>query len=141
MATKKNDPVKPKKDKWGRSESSKFYSFNPDTKKYEDKAKQKDFENRKYAAANPVRAKINKSLGLETTPPGDRGIFNYFKTGGMVNSNKKVTVSKVAKGRPAKSAEPKGASTKTKGKTGGTSKAPKTAVPKAKYGMSMKKSC
>jgi|688.fasta_scaffold1219459_2 hypothetical protein len=63
------------------------------------------------------------------------------KTGGMVNSNASVQASKVAKGRPAKSAEPKGASTKTKGKTGGTSKAPKTAVPKAKYGMSMKKSC
>jgi hypothetical protein len=35
------------------------------------------------------------------------------------------------------------AQTSPKGKTGGTSKAPKTALPKAKYGMSMKgkKSC
>ena len=45
-----------------------------------------------------------------------------FKTGGMVNANAKVTASKVAKG-----------------KVGGISKASKTAVPKAKYGMSMRK--
>lgn len=45
-----------------------------------------------------------------------------MKTGGMVNSNAKVTASKAAKG-----------------KVGGISKAPKTAIPKAKYGMSMRK--
>ena len=45
-----------------------------------------------------------------------------MKVGGMVNSNKKITVSK----------------TTTKYK-GGISKAPKTAIPKAKYGMSMSK--
>jgi hypothetical protein len=45
-----------------------------------------------------------------------------MKTGGMVNSNTKVTASKAAKG-----------------KVGGISKAPKTAIPKAKYGMSMRK--
>ena len=43
------------------------------------------------------------------------------KVGGMVNSNSKAAVQKVAKG-----------------KVGGKSKAPKTAVPKAKYGMTMK---
>lgn len=45
----------------------------------------------------------------------------YLKTGGMVNSNSKVSASKVARGR-----------------VGGTSTAPRTAVPKAMYGMSMK---
>jgi hypothetical protein len=45
-----------------------------------------------------------------------------MKTGGMVNSNAKVSASKVARG-----------------KVGGTSTAPKTAVPKAKYGMVMRK--
>ena len=45
-----------------------------------------------------------------------------YKTGGMVNSNAKVAVSKVAKG-----------------KVGGKSTAPKTAIPKAKYGMSMRR--
>jgi hypothetical protein len=43
------------------------------------------------------------------------------KTGGMVNSNAKIAASKVAKG-----------------KVGGTSSAPKTAMPKAKRGGVMK---
>ena len=48
-----------------------------------------------------------------------------MKTGGMVNSNAKVSASK-----------------KATGKVGGTSSAPKTAVPKAKMGGAMKrKSC
>jgi hypothetical protein len=64
---------------------------------------------------------------------------NNFKTGGMVNSNAKVTASKVAKGRPAKSAEPKSASKVATGKVGGISKAPKAATPKMKMGGSMKK--
>ena len=44
-----------------------------------------------------------------------------MKTGGMINANKSVTASKAAKGR-----------------SGGTSKAPKTAIPKAMYGTSMR---
>ena len=44
-----------------------------------------------------------------------------FKTGGMVNQNAKVLASRVAKGT-----------------VGGTSVAPKGAVPKAKYGTSMR---
>jgi len=63
----------------------------------------------------------------------------YMKTGGMVNPNATVQASKVAKGRPAKSAEPKSAAKKATGKTGGISKAPKAAMPKAKYGMSMRR--
>lgn len=62
-----------------------------------------------------------------------------YKTGGMVNPNASVQASKVAKGRPTKSAEPKSAAKKATGKTGGITKAPKTAVPKAKYGMVMRK--
>lgn len=49
------------------------------------------------------------------------GSTKKMKTGGMTNANKSVTASKVAKGR-----------------SGGTSKAPKTAVPKAMYGTSMR---
>jgi hypothetical protein len=67
------------------------------------------------------------------------GAMKKYKTGGMVNPNASVQASKVAKGRPAKSAEPKSAAKKATGKVGGISKAPKTAVPKAKYGMSMRK--
>jgi hypothetical protein len=61
-----------------------------------------------------------------------------MKTGGMVNSNAKVSASKVAGGRPAKSAEPKSASKRATGRVGGTSTAPKTAMPKAKMGGSMR---
>ena len=64
---------------------------------------------------------------------------NNFKTGGMVNSNAKITASKVASGRPTKSAEPKSAAKKATGKVGGISKAPKAAAPKMKMGGSMKK--
>lgn len=47
---------------------------------------------------------------------------SMMRTGGMTNSNAKVFASKIAKGT-----------------VGGKSKAPKSAMPKAKMGMSMKK--
>jgi hypothetical protein len=53
-----------------------------------------------------------------------------MKTGGMVNPNALVSVTKVSRGRPAKSAEPKSAAKKATGRVGGTSKAPKNATPK-----------
>jgi len=65
----------------------------------------------------------------------------YMKTGGMVNSNAKVSALKSAGSHGVKSGvNPKAAASKVaKGRVGGTSSAPKTAVPKAKYGMSMRK--
>lgn len=64
-----------------------------------------------------------------------------FKTGGMVNSNTKVSALKSAGSKGVKSGvNPKAsASKKATGRTGGTSTAPKTATPKAKYGMMMRK--
>ena len=62
-----------------------------------------------------------KGSAYDTVKKGVKSVMGY-KTGGMVNSNAKATVSKSATG-----------------KVGGISKAPKTAVPKAKYGMSMRK--
>ena len=59
-----------------------------------------------------------RDLGRAILPNG-----MMMKTGGMVNSNAKIMASKIAKGR-----------------VGGTSSAPKSAVPKAKKG-GMKKSC
>ena len=67
-----------------------------------------------------------------------RGVTANFKTGGMVNSNSKITASKKATGKSGgttkaisktavKSASPKG-------KVGGTSTAPKKALPKAQMG-------
>lgn len=65
----------------------------------------------------------------------------YYKTGGMVNSNAKISADKTPGSKGVKSGtNPKASASKVaKGKVGGTSKAPKTAVPKAKYGMSMRK--
>jgi hypothetical protein len=64
-----------------------------------------------------------------------------YKTGGMVNSNAKVSALKSAGSHGVKSGvNPKVTASKVaKGRAGGTSTAPKTAVPKAKYGMSMRK--
>jgi hypothetical protein len=59
-----------------------------------------------------------------------------MKTGGMVNANAKVSAIKSAGSKGVKSGvNPKASASKVaKGKVGGTSKAPKTAVPKAQYG-------
>jgi hypothetical protein len=59
-----------------------------------------------------------------------------YKTGGMVNSNAKVSAIKSAGSKGVKSGvnSKASASKVAKGKVGGTSKAPKTAVPKAQYG-------
>jgi len=64
-----------------------------------------------------------------------------YKTGGMVNSNAKVSALKSAGSHGVKSGvNPKAAASKVaRGRVGGTSSAPKTAVPKAKYGMVMRK--
>lgn len=64
-----------------------------------------------------------------------------YKTGGMVNSNSKVSALKSAGSKGVKSGtNPKATASKVaRGRVGGTSTAPKTAVPKAKYGMSMRK--
>ena len=68
------------------------------------------------------------------------GTMKKYKTGGMVNSNAKVSALKSAGSKGVKSGvNPKAAASKVaKGRVGGTSTAPKTAVPKAKMGGSMK---
>ena len=70
---------------------------------------------------------------------GTQGVS--MKTGGMVNSNAKVSALKSAGSHGVKSGvNPKAAASKVaRGRVGGTSSAPKTAVPKAKYGMVMRK--
>jgi hypothetical protein len=69
------------------------------------------------------------------------GYKGKMKTGGMVNSNAKVSALKSAGSKGVKSGvNPRAAASKVaRGKVGGISSAPKTAVPKAKYGMSMRK--
>jgi len=97
------------------------------TKKYKSGGASKSTGVDKMTTNTTSGQRLNFPKGVDNmntnTTAGQK--LNY-KTGGMVNSNAKVSASKVAKGR-----------------VGGTSAAPKTAVPKAKYGMSMKgkKSC
>jgi hypothetical protein len=59
-------------------------------------------------------------------------VMKKMKTGGMVNANAKVTASKVAGSKGVKSGVNLKASAQkvAKGRVGGTSKAPKTAVPR-----------
>lgn len=69
------------------------------------------------------------------------GATKTMKTGGMVNANAAVKKQTVPGSKGVMSGEnPKATASKVaKGRSGGTSKAPKTAMPKAKYGMSMRK--
>jgi hypothetical protein len=66
-----------------------------------------------------------------------------YKTGGMVNANAKLVATKSAGSTGVKSGvNPKAAASSTAKKpSAARSKAPKKAMPKAKYGMTMKKSC
>lgn len=65
---------------------------------------------------------------------------SMMKTGGMVNANATVKKQTVPGSKGVMSGENSKASASkvAKGRSGGTSKAPITAVPKAMYGMSMK---
>lgn len=86
-------------------------------------------------AVNSVRGGIKKNGGVAKST---------YKTGGMVNSNAKVSALKSAGSKGVKSGvNLKAAVSKiAKGRVGGTSTAPKKAVPQAKMGGAMKrKSC
>ena len=63
-----------------------------------------------------------------------------YKTGGMVNPNSTVNKQSTPGSKGVKSGvnTKASASKVAKGRSGGTSSAPKTAMPKAKYGMSMR---
>jgi hypothetical protein len=121
----------------------------------------------KAAARKSAKGKGFTSSVMGPNPSGDKGKYVPFtrqgrkdaketgrvssnemkpsrqimKTGGMVNSNAKVSALKSAGSHGVKSGvNPKAAASKVaRGKVGGTSSAPKTAVPKAKYGMVMRK--
>lgn len=69
------------------------------------------------------------------------GATKQMKTGGMVNSNSKVSAIKSAGSRGVKTGSNTriSASKVARGRVGGTSTAPRTAAPKAMYGMSIKK--
>ncbi len=76
----------------------------------------------------------NTTPGEISKPKMKRGGTSKMKTGGMVNSNAKVSADKTPGSKGVKSGvnSKASASKVAKGKVGGTSKAPKTAVPKKK---------
>jgi hypothetical protein len=93
---------------------------------------------------NPLKSAgyIDKTiLDLPNTNKGYSDKQKKMKTGGMVNSNTKVSALKSAGSKGVKSGvnSKVSASKVAKGRTGGTSSAPKTATPKAKMGGNMKK--
>lgn len=85
---------------------------------------------------NPIQSAVDKAILGEVMVRKN----SIFKTGGMVNPNSTVNKQTVPGSKGVKS----GVNTKVtafkvaKGRVGGTSSAPKTAIPKAKMGMSMK---
>jgi hypothetical protein len=87
----------------------------------------------------PPAGKKMQSGGTSEGYPGSGG--KMMKTGGMVNPNAKIQAAKSAGSKGVKSGvNPKAAASKVaKGRSGGTSAAPKTAMPKAKYGMTLSK--
>lgn len=89
---------------------------------------------------NPNNPKYKNQVA-KLSPEDRKKIGAKYMTGGMVNSNTKIQAAKVAGSKGVKSGiNPKAsASSVAKGRSGGTSVAPKTAMPKAKYGMTLKK--
>jgi hypothetical protein len=126
------------------------------------KVKTIEISNRGSSMVNPsskptARIDVRKydSQGMDTAKPKSKEISTnraqrminrqakkatVMKTGGMVNSNAKVSKQTVPGSKGVKSGvNPKASASKVaKGRSGGTSTAPKTAVPKAKYGMTTK---
>lgn len=95
--------------------------------------------------AADFKAKVIERYGSEEAAREAKAIQKKggatYKTGGMVNPNAKLQAAKSAGSKGVKSGvNPKAAASKVaRGRSGGTSAAPKTAVPKAKYGMSITK--
>jgi len=89
----------------------------------------------KNIGAKKVANKISKITSQKI------GGATKMKTGGMVNANSAIKKQTVPGSKGVMSGEnPKASASKVaKGRSGGTSKAPKTAMPKAKMGMSMRK--
>ncbi len=98
----------------------------------------------KKAPTTKETLKYVKKKGSGYLPPVKEGMDKpkKMKTGGMVNPNAKIQAAKSAGSKGVKSGvNPKAvAAKKATGKSsGGVDTPPKTAVPKAKYGMSITK--
>jgi hypothetical protein len=97
----------------------------------------------KKAPTTKETLKYVKKKGSGYLPPVKEGMDKpkKMKTGGMVNPNANLQATKSAGSKGVKpGVNPKAAASKVaRGRSGGTSTAPKTATPRAKYGMSVKR--
>ena len=91
-------------------------------------------------AGGAAGATFGAMAGKAAKSPVGATAGKKMKTGGMTNANKSVSALKAAGSKGVISGENAkvSASKVAKGRSGGTSKAPKTAVPKAMYGTSMR---
>jgi hypothetical protein len=93
--------------------------------------------------AKKKKYKNNDAASSKVRPVDDKTTkqASKYKTGGMVNPNAKLQAAKSAGSKGVKSGvNPRAAASKVaRGRSGGTSTAPKTATPRAKYGMSVKR--
>ena len=118
------------------------------TTNYTDKSKTTNVSKTKYTdnSSRTNNSRRNTQIGAGNTSTKNSnfkkgGAMKKMKTGGMVNANAKVSKQTVPGSKGVKSGvNPRAAASKVaKGRSGGTSAAPKTAVPRAKYGMAMRK--
>lgn len=133
------------------AEAEKLYNNEPSVRTYKNEFTGKKIptgpmseQEYKEAAMRAASKRGNAMLDVPGLKKGGimkTSTMKKMKTGGMVNSNAKVQALKSASTKGVMSGvNPKAAASKVaKGRSGGTSAAPKTAVPKAKYGMSMTK--
>jgi glutamate 5-kinase len=130
--------------KKSQAKAEEFYDKNPSVRTYTNEytgkkiptgpMTKKEYQEAAQRAADVYEEKTGPKLKKG-------GSMKKMKTGGMVNPNAKLQAAKSAGSKGVKPrVNPKAAASKVaKGRSGGTSAAPKTAIPKAKYGMSVKR--
>jgi hypothetical protein len=126
------------------AKAEEFYDKNPSVRTYTNEytgkkiptgpMTKKEYQDAAMRAADTYESNMGPKLKKG-------GAMKKMKTGGMVNPNAKMQADKTAGSKGVKSGvNPKAAASKVaRGRSGGTSTAPKTATPKAKYGMSVKR--
>jgi hypothetical protein len=130
--------------KKSQAKAEEFYDKNPSVRTYTNEYTGKKIPTgpmtkKEYQDAAERAADVYPEMNDPRLKKG--GAMKRMKTGGMTNPNAKVSALKSAGSKGVKSGVNPNASASKRatGRVGGTSTAPKTAVPKAKYGMSMRK--
>ena len=130
--------------KKSQAKAEEFYDKNPGVRTYTNEYTGKKIPTgpmtqQEYKEAAARAADVYDESKMPNRKKG--GAMKKMKTGGMVNPNAKLQATKAAGSKGVKSGvNPSASASKiAKGRSGGTSSAPKTATPKAKYGTTIKK--